>query len=226
MSDAGIDVLMKIVGASGPFAAESYTTFSGTAVQDPLRNGFTPGQFCELQEFSFAIGAASALKSDDDKEKDKEKEKKKREKAAEAQKSKDGSGPNYRERQESIYRAQSEKREARETDDDVDIKPVEFTRIMDSMSTQLFSALVGCDTLESLTVVKRRASGRTNSGSCYLRLDFTKVLITELEWKDSQHLMIETGTFIYRKVKVLYRPQKPDGSLDVAIQAEWEMKKL
>ena len=129
----------------------------------------------------------------------------------------------YRERQESIYRGQAEKRTARETDDDVDIKPVEFTRIVDSMSSQLFTALVGCDTLDSLTVVKRRAGGVSNSGACYLRLDFTKVLMTELAWKDSQHLMIETGTFIYRKVKLLYRPQKPDGSLDVAIQAEWEM---
>lgn len=224
MSESSIDVLMKVVGPSGAYAAESNTTFVGTAVSDPLRSGFTPGQFCELQSFSFSAGAESALKSDEAKERDEEEKKKKAKDSAKPEGSAFGGGLTYREKMESIYKGQGDRRDARERDDEVDMQPVTFTRMMDSMSTLLFTALSGCETLDSLTVVKRRAAGTGGSGACYLRLDFTSVLITELEWEDNQHFVLETGTFIYRKLKMLYRPQKPDGTLDVAIQAEWEMK--
>lgn len=213
---AGIDVLMKVVGPNGPFEAESNTVFATKPVMDLLRQGFTPGQFCELRDFSFSAGVGASL-SDHAKKKEKAK---KKEVAADAE-----GGMSYREKMESIYRGQSAKRAKRERDDEVvDMQPVEFTRVMDSMSTQLFAALVGCDTLDSISVVKRKATGGPNSGDCYLRLDFSKVLITNLGWKDSEHLILETGTFIYRKLTMRYRPQKPDGTLDVAIQAEWEMK--
>ena len=224
MSERGIDVLMKVVGPSGAFAAESSTAFVTKPVTDLLRNGFTPGQFCELQAFSFSAGAKSALKDDDEKKRDEEAKRREREAKGEDQ----GSGMTYREKMETIFGGMKERRRNRKATDPVDMQPVEFTRIMDCMSPQLFQALVNCDTLESLSVVKRRATGGvaggSNSGDCYLRLDFSKVLITELDWKDAEHAMIETGTFIYRKVTLRYRPQKPDGSLDVAIQMEWEMQ--
>ena len=37
-------------------------------------------------------------------------------------------------------------------------------------------------------------------------------------------MILETCTFIYRKLTIRYRPQRPDGTLDAAIQSEWEMK--
>ena len=101
---------------------------------------------------------------------------------------------------------------------------MEFTRIFDTASTLLFKALVGCETLDSISIIKRKAAGTINSGLAYLRLDFTKVLMTDLEWKDAEHIIEETGTFIYREITVRYRPQKPDGTLGAIIPMNWKMK--
>ena len=219
MSDEAIDVLMRVVGPNGAFEAESNTVFAPKPVSDLLRHGFTPGQFCEQREFSFSAGVGASLSKH---AQDKEKEKKKQAAAAQSE-----GRLTYREKMETIYQGQYKKASKREKNDDfVDMQPVEFTRVMDAMSSQLFQSLVGCDTLDSISVVKRKAAGTANSGDCYLRLDFSKVLLTNLEWKDSEHLVLETGTFIYRKLTMRYRPQKADGSLDVAIQSEWEMQAM
>lgn len=213
MADAGIDVLMKVVGPNGPIAAESSARFTALAVNDPLASGFTPGQFCELKEFSFDAGVASLSKQN------------KREKEAKAlEKRKQLDELDREEKLRLIQRAQDKRGEKRAKGDDIDMQPVEFTRILDCMSPQLLIALTQCDTLTSISVVKRKATGSANLGTCYLRLDFTGVLMTKLDWKDNEHVMMESGTFIYRKVTLRYRPQKADGSLGVAVQAEWEMR--
>ena len=216
MAEPAVDVLMKIVGPKGPLEAESYTQFKTKPVTDLLRQGFTPGQFCELREFSFAAGVGASLSKHSEK---------KRKAASQAALSEKADGElSELQKALKIRGDQNKLRDKRAEGEDVDMQPVEFTRLMDSMSTQLFQALVGCETLESLSVVKRKATGSANSGDCYLRLDFSKVLVTNLEWKDSEHVILETCTFIYRKVTIRYRPQRPDGTLDVAIQSEWEMR--
>ena len=216
MAESAIDVLMKVIGPKGPFEAESHTEFKTKPVADLLRQGFTPGQFCELREFSFAAGVGASLSKHSEQKR----------KADSKTKLSTTSDDDMTELQKTlkIRGDQDSRRDKRALGEDVDMQPVEFTRVMDSMSTLLFKSLVGCETLESISVVKRKAAGSANSGDCYLRLDFSKVLITNIEWKHSEHLVIETGTFIYRKLTIRYRPQRPNGTLDVAIQSEWEMR--
>ena len=219
MAEGGIDVLMKVVGPKGTLSAESSTVFANKPVMDPLRSGFTPGQFCELREFSFSAGVGGSVSAHEQKRK----EAKKLAKAG-----KPGDVPVRKSELDKMWdirRAQDKKIRKRAEGEDADMEEVEFTRVLDCMSTQLFTALVNCETLESLSIVKRKAAGSVNSGDCFLRLDFSKVLITNLEWKDSEHLMIESGTFIYRKLTMRYRPQRPNGTLDVAVQTEWEMRR-
>ena len=215
MADQAIDVLMRIVGASGPLAAESLTIFTGSIGTDTLRDGFVPGQFCELREFGFAAGIEGSLsKFQQDKAKQAAKAKL-ADKAEEVL--------TLAEKRERLQASQNKRSEKRGTKEFVDMQPVDFTRIMDSASTLLFKAMVECETLPEVSIVKRKAVGSTNSGACYLRLDFQKVLITKLDWKDSEHIMIETGNFIYRKVTIRYRPQKHDGSLGNVVQSTWTM---
>ena len=195
MAEQAVDILMMMVLRGRPMQAESRTVFAIDKVVDRLRHGFQEGQFCELQQFNFSAGVASALsprKDDDDEEEEPRRRRKKKKKSSEAE--------------------------------FVDMQPVEFTRIFDTASTLMFQALVECETLDSISVVKRKASGTSNSGECYLRLDFEHVLITELAWKEAAHIVTETGAFIYRKVKMQYRPQKSDGSLGAIVEATWEMK--
>ncbi len=207
MAEGAVDVLMRVVLTGEAMPGESRTTFVGSETSDTLRRDFIPGRFCELQEFSFSAGVASALsKKDDDEEDEQDDEEEPAQGAARLR--------------SSSVRTPSK---APETEF-ADMQPVQFTRILDASSTLLFKALVGCDTLESISVVKRKAAGTSDSGQCYLRLDFLKVLMTNLEWQDAGHVMTETGTFIYREVKISYRPQKADGSLGTVIQSRWKMK--
>lgn len=221
MAGDATDVLMKVVGPTGPYEAESSTEFKTKPVMDLLRSGFTPGQFCELQSFGFSAGVTSSMSRKETGE----------QKGASAldqdamKRAAQTKRPVEEVRQEMLARlGRSTPAPKSAKAEFVDMQPVEFTRIMDSMSTLLFKALVGCETLEAVSVVKRKATGSANSGDCFLRLDFTKVLLTHLDWKDSGTHMTESGTFIYRKLTMRYRPQRADGSLDVAVQTEWEMK--
>jgi type VI secretion system Hcp family effector len=107
----------------------------------------------------------------------------------------------------------------------IDMQPIRFTRIFDMASPILFQALVDCETLSSVAIIKRKAANTQNSGEAYLRLDFTKVLLTELEWEDKEHYVEETGSFIYRELKVQYRQQRADGSLGPPVAIDWKIQK-
>ena len=205
MADAGIDVLMRVVNKGRALQAESRTAFAVNQIIDGLRADFAPGLFCELREFNFSAGALSGTPP----------VAKKDENALQVQ---------LKQRKYEMRKAAARRGGNRANLETVDIQPVEFTRIFDTASTLLFKALVGCETLDSISIVKRKAAGAINSGLAYLRLDFTKVLMTDLEWKDAEHIIEETGTFIYREVTVRYRPQKADGTLGPIIPMTWKMK--
>lgn len=207
---------MRIVSANGPLAAESFTSFTTSIGSDTLRDGFVPGQFCELREFSFSAGLQGSLS------KSKQKQDKKDAKAAK-EKERTLETLSLAEKRDRLHASQAQRSAKRNAAEFVDMQPVDFTRVMDSASTLLFKAMVDCETLQEVSIVKRKAVGSENSGECYLRLDFQKVLITKLEWKDSEHIMTETGSFIYRKVTIRYRPQKYDGRLGTVIESSWTM---
>lgn len=216
MAEQTIDVLMRVVGASGPLAAESFTVFATSIGTDTLRDGFVAGQFCELREFSFSAGLEGSLS------KSKQEQIKKEAKAA--KKNEEPVGVlSLAEKRDRLHASQQQRSAKRHAVEFVDMQPVDFTRVMDSASTLLFKAMVECETLPELSIVKRKAAGSKSAGECYLRLDFQKVLVTKLEWKDSEHIMLETGSFIYRKVTIRYRPQKYDGGLGTVIQSSWTM---
>ena len=107
--------------------------------------------------------------------------------------------------------------------DFVDIQPVSFTRTFDIASIAMFKALVASQTLDCVTVVKRKAAGAKSAGKIFLRIDFNKVLLTDLKWAEEGETVLETGSFIYREMAIQYRPQREDGSLGAVIPASWKM---
>ena len=113
--------------------------------------------------------------------------------------------------------------QAKGADNIVDMEPVSFTRLMDQASMSLFEALVAAETLDSITVVKRKASGTDHSGEVYLRVDFTKALLTQMEWDDDELSVEEKWKFICREVKMQFRPQRDDGSLGAIVSGGWSM---
>lgn len=213
---ANIDVLMAVFSRGRAMQAESQTELAVGKVVDRLRQGFEPGQFSELQEFSYSAGVGGSLSS---------KAKKAQKRATESAEPKAPVPLSPQQRAAALAESQFDRAAKRRKAEFVDMQPVEYTRVFDTASTLLFQALTSCETLDSIAVVKRKAAGTANSGECYLRLDFTKVLITNLDWKDSEHLVMETGTFIYRELRIRYRPQNQDGSLGSVIESKWVMKR-
>ncbi|MEJ0046400.1 MAG: type VI secretion system tube protein Hcp [Rhodospirillales bacterium] len=67
----------------------------------------------------------------------------------------------------------------------IDGEPVRVSRQIDMASPLLMQYCFNANTLDSATIVKRRAAGGDASGLVYLRFDFTGVLITGISWSDS-----------------------------------------
>jgi type VI secretion system secreted protein Hcp len=104
----------------------------------------------------------------------------------------------------------------------IDGEPVRVSRQIDVASPTLMQYCIDATTLDSATIVKRRAGGGGVSGLAYLRLEFTGVLITGVSWSDS-HVVKESITFIYRKLEIFYRPQGATGQLGASINRSWAL---
>ncbi len=214
MADAATDILMKVVGPSGPVRTDSMAAFQNQEKSGNLMTGFQTLFMCELREFSFEVGARSSLGAAD-----KKKEARAHEVAVAAQPGGIAAAPVA-----PIKPSVQEDTLVKAGNDTPDMQPIEFTRFMDSASVRLMNLMVKCTTLPSISIVKRKAAGTRNGGEAYLRLDFLEVLLTGLSWKESNDVIEETGTFIYRKLKVRYRPQAADGALQPEIETSWDMK--
>ncbi len=223
MAELSTDILMTVTGVSGPIKTDSNVTFASRLQSDDLTNGFVAKYIFELREFSFSAGAAASLAAG----KDKDKAKKDAEGAGMSSLSGIGRHNPLVGGALSIKGAEAAKvaeiAKARQSDTP-DMQPIEFTRLMDSASAQLCKALTGCQTLPAVAIVKRKAAGTLNGGEAFLRLDFSQVLLIGLEWKESNDVVEETVTFIYRKLKISYRPQSADGTLGSAVTADWSMQ--
>ena len=102
----------------------------------------------------------------------------------------------------------------------LDLGDVSVDRLIDRASPLLLKAALTPTPLAGAAIVKRRASGSTQSGEAYMRLDFTGVLITKIDWSDGD-MVKEKITFIYRKIQMQYRPQTASGRQLNAISGRW-----
>ena len=65
--------------------------------------------------------------------------------------------------------------------------------------------------------------GQDSGPKAYLRIDFTDLLITELDW-DEGEVIKEKYKFVCRGVKMQYKPQASDGTLGSAVPGIWPKK--
>jgi len=201
MASASSDILMMAIDSSGnAIAAESQTTFEDTTDVDSLRTGFTAGQFWDVTDFGFNLGTMKAeqirLQPDDI--------------AAFIKKGMIPPAPPLPNSPEAVKI--------------VDVQPISFTRQFDCGTAALFSAFSTATPLNSMTLIKRRAAGTQNSGLVYLRIDFTGVLLINLDWTDEERRVKETWKFICRQIKMQYRQQYAEGALaPVPLPGNWTM---
>lgn len=98
--------------------------------------------------------------------------------------------------------------------------PFSFTRLVDKASPVFFHNCTNSISFASATLVKRKFTGGTLALQAFLRVDFSDVLITSLDWDDG-HIIKEKCKFICRGVAVQYKRQASDGSLAAPSSAEW-----
>lgn len=91
-----------------------------------------------------------------------------------------------------------------------------FERIIDSASPIFFECCCTSKTFDSATLVKRLSQGDVGGvyrpSLAYLKIEFTKVLITGINWDDGD-LVKEQCEFICQGMTVTYRRQTADGTI-------------
>ena len=107
---------------------------------------------------------------------------------------------------------------------DIDVHPFSFTRQMDMASPIFFEHCASVTPFARATLVKRKFTGNLGFHESYLRIVFTDVLLTAVEWDDGDFIK-EKCSFVYRQIDVAYRPQKPDGTLDKSVPGAWQAKR-
>jgi type VI protein secretion system component Hcp len=228
------DLIMKFVKNKNAIEAETQTEID--LISSPMTKDFKKGYFFEVQSFTMSTG----LDGSDSTDKDTAKKDKDVQKAFGIMALDLASGP---QRKNDIARALSSLRGrsenaasgfdkwrkgqnfTKENGYPVDMDPFEITRSIDKTSANLWSNCIKRISYDSATLIKRKAAGGKASGEAFLRIDFTKVLVIDVDW-DQDEPIKEKLKFISRAVTINYRPQLPDGSLGASVPAFWTANKI
>lgn len=234
-----IEMFMKfVVSGSNALDAEAQAKFD---TNDDLMSDFKLGKFCAVEDFGLGMGLQDEGSGKEEGGKPSKQDAQKLLATLGA-----GSGANAADKaklqaqMQALLASQSGPRYgdwldgSRQGGYEVDFEPFSFTKRLDKVSPVLFQMSCNRDAFASVTLVKRKLIGATNSArsgataslvssQAYLRFDFADVLMIGLDWDaDDEEEMQERGKFIARGVTVQYRPQLPDGTLGDIIPGEWQ----
>jgi len=111
----------------------------------------------------------------------------------------------------------------------VEFNTFTFSRLLDGASPTFFQACCNSTSFKSAALVKRVSVGTTKDrlgkARGFLRFDFRDVLMTGINWDDGE-LVTENCTFICRAMRVRYKQQRSDGTIDNEIaNAIWPNRK-
>ena len=87
-----------------------------------------------------------------------------------------------------------------------------FERILDSASPIFFQSCCKSESYDGAVLVKRLSQSEIKPSIGYLRIEFTKVVITGISWEDGD-LVKEKCDFTCQGIKVLYRKQLWKGDI-------------
>ena len=103
--------------------------------------------------------------------------------------------------------------------------PLEFDkfslkRTIDCVSPIFFQNCLSSTSFSSATLVKRVAPGGEQAVVGFLRIDFTDVLLTGIDWADGD-LVSESIDFICKKMVIQLKTQGADGTLTAPKSITW-----
>jgi type VI protein secretion system component Hcp len=104
------------------------------------------------------------------------------------------------------------------------IQQFSATRKIDRATPVLFDYCCRKENFVSASVIKRKAACAADGASfealSYLRMDFTTVLISGLNWNDGD-VVEETVTFTAQAMRIIYWQQRPNGTLAALNAVDW-----
>jgi len=241
MADESTDVLMTFIQTDGSgLEAECASKWNSA---DSMSNDFTTGTFFELEDFSFGGG----LELTDDSARDKfsagsngsERSNELTPRDDPGKQGKEG-GKDRRDRGERKCKAASGGRGTKfeayvqglngwEKKLKLDVPEISVSRQMDKCSPLLFQSCMTMQAFRRAVIVKRKIIGNLAARRVnvplmgYLRFEFDQPLITSIDWEDGD-IIKEKFKFVCRGIRMIYKPQDPNGSLGKEIPATWKAK--
>lgn len=199
------EILMKVETSPKQAIAAECNAMLDPA--DSLMSDFTAGKFFQIEDFSFSAGLedheAKAKTQTGDRGKSQQGDSnKEKAKSAKFSKWRGASGLQTG----LIY--------------PLEVEPISFSRFMDRASTVLLQGCCNSTTFSAATIVRRMAVGPQSIARAYLRLDFTNILFTSVDW-DEDEIVKEKYKFICRGARVQFRAQGSDGSLSAPVPGVW-----
>jgi type VI secretion system secreted protein Hcp len=107
----------------------------------------------------------------------------------------------------------------------VTIQDFHFVSRVSKASPKPFLACANGQHFKEAKLVGRKAGGKSQQE--FLTWTFSDVLVSSFQTGGSLHsdiLPMDQVSLNFAKLKVEYRPQKADGSLDAAVSAGWDVK--
>jgi len=236
MADESTDVLMTFIQTAGTgLRAECASTWNGA---DTMAAGFAAGTFFEIDDFQ--LGGGLELKDDSSRDKfstwkngyeqenelmardEPGKESDKDRKDRDRRRSKAASGGRGTKFEAYVQGLNGWEKKLK-----LDVPEISISRQMDTCSPLLFQSCMTMQAFKRAVIVKRKIIGRLAEKRVsvpmmgYLRFEFDEPLITSIDWEDGD-IVKEKFKFVCRGIKMIYKPQNPDGSLGKEIPATWK----
>jgi len=229
MATESTDVLMTFIDKSGTgVAAECASVWN---MSDSMKEGFSAGTYFEVDEFSFggglepkddlladksSTGPTGTQKGNSLSERANQGDKDRGgDKAKSGSKARAGKFYNYVRKIDGWEKALF-----------LDVPEISVSRQMDQGSPLLFKSCVTLEEFSKAVIVKRKIIGGVVGSAVdvpllgFLRIEFNEPLITSVEWDDGD-VVKEKIKFICRGGRMIYKPQKPDGTLGEQISVTW-----
>lgn len=106
----------------------------------------------------------------------------------------------------------------------LEVDKFSFDRLIDAASPIFFASCCDSTTFDKAVLVKRISQGQVGGtprpSVGYLRLVFTDVLITSINWDDGE-MVKEQCEFVCQKLEIRYRQQAFEGSVGAPMFASW-----
>lgn len=221
MADDSTDVLMTFTGGT-KFEAECQATW---AQEDTMKSDFSAGAFFQIEDFSLSGGLETEESSE-------EKSRNGSESSSGGNQLRGNGGKDGRDgglkKSKKAYRGNKFANYILEGSlrYPIDLQEISISRQFDKASPIFLQSCLKLVPFTKAVIVKRKVVGGVTETSSvrhlgFLRMEFTKPLITSIDWEDGD-IVREKLKFVCRGLMIAYRPQKPDGSLGDPVSMSWD----